>query len=86
MIGNKEIDRLNERQHSRGMPKVNLDGAEGVRTGAQPGFGGTGSLPLKPLSSPRSSQQHNGGIVLGQQDKALGVGAAASDPNALYQQ
>jgi|TARA_B100000513_G_C11756178_1_gene135906 hypothetical protein len=55
MIGNKEIDRLNERQHSRGMPKVNLDGAEGVRTGAQPGFGGTGSLPLKPLSSPRSS-------------------------------
>lgn len=64
---------------------VSADG-EQARVGHQVGFGGTGSLPLKPLSSPRSSQQHTGGIALGQQDKVQGVGAAASDPNALYQQ
>ena len=64
---------------------VSTEGEAG-RAGHQAGFGGTGSLPLKPLSSPRSSQQHNGGIAIGQQDKVQGVGAAASDPNTLYQQ
>lgn len=68
------------------MPKVGLDAGEGGRTAAQGGFGATGSLPLKPLSSPRASQQHAGGVGLGQADKPLGMGGTASDPNALYQQ
>lgn len=83
--GQHNLSGLNERQHSRGIPMVSGDG-ELARAGQQPGFAGPGSLPHKPLSSPRTSQQHNGGIVISQQDKGQGAGAASSDPNALYQQ
>ena len=83
--GQHNLAGLNERQHSRGIPMVSADGDQS-RTAHQSGFGGTGSLPLKPLSSPRTSQQHNGGIILGQQDKGQGGGNPSSDPNALYQQ
>ena len=49
------------------------------------GYGGPGGVPLKPLSSPRSSQPHTGGSAIGQQDKGPGAGAPAADPNTLYQ-
>lgn len=53
--GQHNLGGLNERQHSRGVAMGSAEG-EGSRGGHQTGFGGTGNLPLKPLSSPRSSQ------------------------------
>ena len=78
------LNNINDRQHNRGIPLVNGGGSgAATQSGAhQTAFGVAGSLPLKPLSSPRSSQQHNG-VVITTTEKG-GGSSATSDANALY--
>jgi len=69
----------NDRHHFRGIggsAAINAAVASGANS---LGLSVTGSHPLKPLSSPRSSQQHNGHIA-----HEHGPASNPNDPNLVY--
>ena len=69
----------NDRHHFRGIGGSAAINAAVASGGHSLGLSVTGSHPLKPLSSPRSSQQHNGHIAHDQHQAAN-----PNDPNLVY--